>query len=66
MSRSGGNPLASLIAERMGKPKSKSGEDDERLEGLLDEYRLAKDTKSKARALRAFVRTVSLYEKESK
>ena len=66
MSRSGGNPLASLIAERMGKPKSKSDTDDERLEGLLEEYKQAKDTKSKVRALRAFVRTVSQHEKESK
>ena len=63
MGRSEGNPLASMIAGRIPKPKGKDDTDDERLEGLLDEYRQAKDTKGKARALRAFVRLASKHEK---
>jgi hypothetical protein len=63
MGRSEGSQIASLISDRMGKPKSRQDEDDEQLEGLMDEYKQAKDNKSKARALRAFVRLASHYDK---
>ncbi len=62
-SRAGGSPLAGMIADRIEKPKSKSDTDEERLEGLMDEYKQAKHNKGKARALRAFVRLASHYDK---